>query len=102
MPDRFPVLHGAEPWSSPGSGDVASIGIVLSPGFTGNPTTTRPVGEALAKRGFAVSVVRLPGHGTDWRDMLRTRYADWRREVERALDELRGAGKKVILAGLSL
>ncbi len=102
MPDRFPVIPGAEPWSAPGRGERARIGIVVSHGFTGNPTSTRPLGEALAAKGFAVEVVRLPGHGTHWRDMAKTRYADWRWEVERALDTLRKAGKTVVLVGLSL
>ena len=62
----------------------------------------RPLAEALAERGFAIEMVRLPGHGTHWRDMMRSRYADWRDEVRRARERLRGAGKKVLLVGLSL
>jgi len=102
MPDVFPILSGAEPWSSPGSGARAAIGILVAHGFTGNPVSTRPLGEALAARGFAVEVVRLPGHGTDVRDMLKTRYGDFRHEVERALNQFRRANKRVILVGLSL
>src|SRR5688572_17457597 len=102
MPDQFPVIAGAESWSSPGDGPRASIGIVISHGFTGNPVTTRPLGEALAQKGFAVEVVRLPGHGTHWRDMLNMRYADWRWEVERALGVLRKKNARVVLVGLSM
>ncbi|MCE7890958.1 MAG: alpha/beta fold hydrolase [Sorangiineae bacterium PRO1] len=102
MSDRFPVQPGAEPWSSPGSGSRSGIGVVLCHGFTGNPTATRPLGEALAARGFAVEVIRLPGHGTHWRDMLATRYGDWRWEMDRALSDLAGRGKRVVLVGLSM
>lgn len=102
MPDRFPIIEGAEPWSAPGSGERASIGIVVSHGFTGSPVATRPLGEALASRGFAVEVIRLPGHGTHWRDLLHTRYADWRWQMDHALDELTRAGKRVLLVGLSM
>lgn len=102
MSDRFPILPGAESWSSPGSGSLSGIGIVVSHGFTGNPTATRPLGEALASRGFAVEVLRLPGHGTHWRDMLSTRYGDWRWEMDRALSELVRSGKRVVLVGLSM
>jgi len=102
MTDRYPVQPGSEPWSSPGRGDRAAIGLVVSHGFTGNPHSTRPIGEALAERGFAVEVVRLPGHGTDWRDMRETRYADWKAEVARALGTLAGAGKRVVVVGLSM
>src|SRR5262245_26311152 len=102
MPDSFPVLAGAEPWSSPGSGARSAVGVVVIHGFTGNPVSTRPLGEALGDKGFAVEVVRLPGHGTHFRDMLKTRYGDWRHEVEHALNQLRRSGKRVILVGLSL
>jgi carboxylesterase len=105
LPDMsapFPVIHGAEAWSSPGAGSRARIGIIVSHGFTGNPVATRPLGDALAARGFAVEVVRLPGHGTDWRDMAKTSYADWRREIELTVERLRRGDKRVVIAGLSL
>ncbi|MBI4956735.1 MAG: alpha/beta fold hydrolase [Myxococcales bacterium] len=102
MTDRHPVLAGAEPWSAEGTGARGAVGVVVSHGLTGNPISTRPLGEALAAAGFSVSVVRLPGHGTAWRDMAPTRYADWRAEVERAIDALRRAGKKVVVVGLSM
>jgi carboxylesterase len=102
MTERFPVLPGAEPWSSPGSLALADIGVVVCHGFTGNPTATRPLGESLATRGFAVEVLRLPGHGTHWRDMLATQYGDWRWEMDRALTDLVRRGKRVVLVGLSM
>lgn len=101
MLDRFPVIPGAEPWSSPGSGARSDIGLVLCHGFTGNPNAMRPLGEALAARGFAVEVIRLPGHGTHWRDMTRTRYSDWRWEMDRAVSDLVKRGKRVVMVGLS-
>lgn len=102
MSDRFPVMSGAEAWSAPGTGSRAGTGVVVSHGFTGNPTATRPLGEALAGRGFAVEVIRLPGHGTHWRDMAQTRYGDWRWEMDRALSELVHSRKRVVLVGLSM
>ena len=102
MSDRFPIIVGAEAWSAPGSGERASIGILISHGFSGNPTSTRAFGEALAARGFAVEVVRLPGHGTHWRDMLKTRYTDWRWEIDRVTSALRAQDKRVVLLGLSM
>ncbi len=102
MSTRFPIVSGAEPWSSPGKGERSGVGIVVTHGFTGNPCSTRPLGEALAERGFAVEVLRLPGHGTHWRDMLETRYRDWYGEVERGLDRVLGAGRRPVLVGLSM
>jgi len=98
----YPIIAGAEPFSAPGHGERAAIGIVLSHGFTGNPVSMRALGEALATQGFCVELVRWPGHGTHWKDMATTSYSDWRGEVERAIDNLRKAGKRVIVAGLSL
>lgn len=99
---HYPVLWGAEPWSYAGEGDQAQIAAVVIHGFTGNPSTTRPLGQALARYGFCVEVPRLPGHGTHWMDMLNTRYFDWRGEVERVLDRLLSQGKRVALIGLSM
>ncbi len=98
----FPVLPGAEPWSDDGSGERARIGILLAHGFTGSPASLRPLSEMLAKRGFAVELVRLPGHGTHFRDMMRTRYADWSGEVEAGLARLSARSERVVALGLSM
>lgn len=91
-----------EPFSSKGSGARAKIGIALIHGFTGSPASLRPLGELLARRGFAVEAPRLPGHGTSWRDMLRTRYDDWRAEVVRTALSLRRHTDTLVMAGLSM
>jgi carboxylesterase len=98
----FPVLPGAEPWSSNGAGARARIGFLLAHGFTGSPASLRPLSELLAKRGFAIELVRLPGHGTHFRDMLSTRYEDWRAEVVRGLKALGARTERVIGMGLSM
>jgi carboxylesterase len=102
MADTYPVAPFAQPWSAPGQGPRARIGIVVSHGFTGNPSSVRPLGEALAARGFRVEVPRLPGHGTSIRDMIRTRYDDWRRAVAEARDRLARECDTVVLSGLSM
>ncbi len=96
------VIEGAEPWSSPGEGDNARLGVVCIHGFTGNPNSMRPLGEALASRGYAVEVVRLPGHGTTPQDMQTTTYADWRGHVVDVLAELAGRTDRRIAVGLSM
>lgn len=102
MADRYPIIAGAEAWSSPGHGPRARAGVLLVHGFTGCPVTMRPLGEALAERGFAIEVPRLPGHGTHVRDMLHTRYPDWRGEVERVLASLQKRVDRVVMVGLSM
>jgi len=56
----------------------------------------------LARRGFAIELVRLPGHGTHFRDMMSTRYEDWRGEVSSGLQRLNGQCQRVIALGLSM
>jgi len=100
--DRPAVRPGAEAWSAAGAGARARVGIVLIHGFTGSPFSLRPLGELLSARGFAMEIPRLPGHGTTWREMLPTRYDDWRAEVVRVAKLLATRVERVVLAGLSM
>lgn len=95
------MIPGAEAWSAHGEGDRADVGVAVIHGLTGNPNSTRPLGESLNRAGYTVEVPRLPGHGTDVKDMARTRYLDWRTEVERVADDLAARCEQVILVGLS-
>jgi len=92
-------LPGAEPISREGHGALAPIGLLLLHGFTGNPTSLRPLAELLSARGFALELPLLPGHGTEPRDLLPTRYADWRAAAVSALDRLRARTKHVFVVG---
>jgi carboxylesterase len=78
------------------------IGVLLSHGFTGTPSSMRPWAEFLHERGYAVSVPRLPGHGTRWQDLNLTTYADWYAEVEAAFEKLQSECDQVFVAGLSM
>jgi carboxylesterase len=94
----MPVIAGAEPYSHEGS----SIGVLLCHGFTGSPHSLRPWAEYLAGAGLSVSVPRLPGHGTTWQEMARTRWEDWYAEVDRGYEDLRGRAGEIFVMGLSL
>jgi len=78
------------------------IGVLLQHGFTGCPASMRPMGEWLAGRGLTVVGPRLPGHGTSWEDLERTRWQDWEREAEAALQELAGRCPTVVALGQSM
>jgi carboxylesterase len=78
------------------------IGVLLSHGFTGSPASIKPWGEALAARGYAVEVPRLPGHGTTWRELNTTTWADWYGEIQRGFDKLVAENDVVVLCGLSM
>jgi carboxylesterase len=62
----------------------------------------KPWGEALAAEGFAVSVPRLPGHGTTWQEMATTTYDDWYDAIDRACAELEQRCDVVVVGGLSM
>jgi carboxylesterase len=92
------VLPGAEPFSHPGG----QTGVLLCHGFTGSPQSLRPWAQALAGAGHSVLLPRLPGHGTTWQEMNRTRWQDWYATVESALVELRSTCRTVVVGGLSM
>ncbi len=94
----------AEPFAAPGEPDPAGqrIGVLLCHGFTGSPASMRPWALSLNEQGYAVSVPRLPGHGTRWQDLQRTTWQDWYDEITRAFEKLRADNDKVVVAGLSM
>jgi carboxylesterase len=94
----MPVMPGAEAYFHPGNG----TGVLLCHGITGSPGSLRPWAEYLASAGLSVSVPRLPGHGTTWQEMARTRWEDWYAEADRSYEELRGQVSEVFVMGLSL
>jgi carboxylesterase len=91
-------MPGAEPYSH----DGGSTGVLLCHGFTGTPASLRPWAEQLAAAGLSVTLPRLPGHGTTWREMSRTRWEDWYAEVDRAYEELRSRAAEIFVMGLSM
>ncbi len=94
----MPVLPGAEPFSH----DGGTTGVLLCHGFTGSPQSLRPWADYLAQAGLSVSLPRLPGHGTTWQEMARTRWEDWYAEVDRAFDQLRANADQLFVMGLSM
>jgi carboxylesterase len=95
-------IEGAEPWSAAGSGARARTGVVVLHGFTANPNSTRPLGQRLAEEGHRVEVPCLPGHGTNVRDLARTRYADWIGAAERCVEHVAAGTDHLVVAGLSM
>src|ERR1700685_513156 len=94
----MPVLPAAEPFTHMGG----TTGALLCHGFTGSPQSLRPWAEFLAEAGLSVSLPRLPGHGTTWQEMARTRWEDWYAEVDRAFDDLQARCDEMFVMGLSM
>jgi carboxylesterase len=92
------VLPGAEPFTH----DGGPVGVLLCHGFTGTPQSLRPWAHSLADAGLSVRLPRLPGHGTTWQAMNRTRWEDWYAVVQGELADLRRRCERVIVGGLSM
>ncbi|MGW7685732.1 alpha/beta hydrolase [Kribbella sp. NPDC054772] len=98
----MPVQAHAEEFRSPGSGENAAVGVLLSHGFTGSPHSMRPFAEHLAAEGYGVAVPRLPGHGTSWQEMNKTGWPDWYAVLDNELTRLRKEHDQVFVVGLSM
>lgn len=92
-------IPGAQPWSAFGAGAQGRVGVVITHGFMTDPRSTRPLGQRLATRGYSVEVPLLPGHGTDLRDLARTRYRDWFDHLSRVTQHLHRACDHLVLVG---
>ena len=95
----------AAPFSSPARAELTGgrrIGVLLSHGFTGQPASVTPWGQALAARGYAVEAPRLPGHGTTWQELNTLAWADWYAEITRVFEKLHEENDAVVVGGLSM
>jgi carboxylesterase len=77
-------------------------GCLLLHGFAGTPPEVRDLGEFLAAHGFDAMGPLLAGHGETPEAMARTRWVDWARSAQHALDRLRADCREVFVAGQSL
>ncbi len=75
--------------------------VLLIHGFTGSPWEVRPLGEALAARGFHVCAIRLPGHGVAPEAMAWVTWREWEQAAEDALEKLKGHSR-LFIGGLSM
>jgi len=75
---------------------------LLIHGFTAMPDEMRSLGDHLAGLGHTVLGVRLAGHGTQPRDLSRTRCSDWLLDVEDGLALLTQLAQRVVVVGQSL
>ena len=75
---------------------------MLTHGWSGSPAEMRGLGAYLAERGLTVRGVRLPGHGTDPRDLFSATWQGWAATCGQALHDLRGGCDTVFLGGLSM
>jgi carboxylesterase len=100
------IIPTAEPFFLPAPSTLPLVagraGCLLIHGFTGSPKEMRPMGEYLAKQGYSVLGIRLTGHATRPKDMIRSRWTDWTASVEDGYQLLRGVADNIYLVGLSM
>ena len=95
--NKFPIPD-AEPFVLPGG----KTGCLLVHGFTGAPKEMGELGDFLNQQGHTVLGIRLAGHATDLKDMIRSRYRDWLISVEDGWHLLHGHSNRIFLLGLSM
>jgi len=99
--DRFlPTVTKALPFRIDPEG--AREAVLLLHGLTGNPSELMPLGEALAKAGYAVYAPRHPGHGTSRADLFKTDETDWLRNSLDAYLDLQSTYKTIHVVGHSM
>ncbi len=93
------TIKTTEPFFLPGS----RIGVLLVHGFTGTPKEMRWMGDYLNRElGYTCLGVRLAGHATRPKDMVRSLWTDWTASVEDGFNLLCGAADNIYLVGLSM
>ena len=96
--NELKLMAGAEPFLLRGN----SRGVLLLHGFTGAPAEMRLLGEHLHRQGYTVLAVRLPGHGTDIRDMEPTNWKHWYGAAIDGYHILTGLCTEIHVVGLSM
>lgn len=76
-------------------------GILLVHGLGDSPWSFNDIAPELAKHGFLVRTVLLPGHGTRPEDLMNVSVEDWRRVVQQQADTLKRDVDDVYLGGFS-
>ncbi|GAA1409974.1 esterase [Glutamicibacter uratoxydans] len=76
--------------------------VLLIHGFTGSTTAMKPWAQYLQDAGFETSCPVLPGHETQWKDMIGVEFGQWIQATEQAFDQLAAGHDRVFVAGLSM
>ena len=75
--------------------------VLLIHGFSASPREMRPLGKILQAHNFTVYGVRLPGHGTQPKDLATRRVEEWLTTVNHGYQYLAEMNLSVSAAGLS-
>jgi carboxylesterase len=95
---RREFLKGCSPFEL-GRGDRA---VLVIHGIAGSAAQMREMSEGLARSGFHVYGVTLPGHGTDHEDLYGIGWRRWYSHVEAELERVHERHGQVSVVGFSL
>lgn len=76
--------------------------LLLLHGFAGSPAELRPLGGALASRGFSSQAPLLPGHGENLQAMQEVQLQDWLDAVSLTYERLHSDDSPVAVIGFCL
>ena len=88
----------AESFELPGS----RINCLLIHGLTSSPSEMRILGEYLHQYGYSVYAPLLPGHGTSYEHLNKTRWPEWYETVEELTKNLLQQAEPLVVVGLSM
>ncbi len=93
------VLKEALPLYLKGNNNQA---VLIIHGYTGYTGEYYELAHSLHKKGYTVSLPRLPGHGTNRRDFKSTGWKDWLSHVDNCYADLAAENSSVFIVGLSM
>lgn len=77
-------------------------GILLMHGFTGSAAHMRKLADELARRGYTVRTINLPGHASTEEDMARETWQTWLQAAKQAALDMMGEVDTFTVGGLSM
>jgi carboxylesterase len=92
-------LVGGEPFYYKGNNGK---GVLLLHGFTSTPYQVKQLGRFLNEKGYTVYAPLFAGHGTEPKDLAKTRHKDWIQSGLDGLNELNERVNQVYIIGTSL
>lgn len=89
-------------WASSFEYERGRIGCLLIHGFTGSPLAFQSLGRVLRDHDITVRAPLLPGHGTEPRDLIETRWTEWIACARENIRDLQRRCDRVFLIGHSM
>ena len=101
MPDRLKELAKPYFFEAENENETNTL-IILVHGFGASATETRPLGKYLCKQGYDIHGILLSGHGTDSKDLDKTKWIDWYESIAKVHFEYSKKYTNVFIGGISL